>query len=85
MFGRGWGHNQLCHSAICCNAIVRCINWLLMDMQEEEVPKEHQETGSGTDSRVASDFPSKPEDPTRKDKSKKSEWVCNKEKFAVAA
>ena len=49
---------------------------LLMDMQEEEMPKEHQETGSGTESRIASDFPSKPEDPTHKDKSKKSEWVC---------
>lgn len=46
-------------------------------MQEEEKPKERQETGSlGTESRVASDFQSKPGDPARKDKGKKSEWVC---------
>ena len=43
------------------------------------MPNEHQEfqTGPGTKSRVASNFSSKPEDPTRKDKSKKLDWVCN--------
>ena len=43
---------------------------------QKEVPKEHKETGPGTESRVASKFPPKPEDPARKDKSKKLDWVC---------
>ena len=64
-------HGQLIQCTVrCVNCIYRGMhNGLLMDMQEEVT----KETGPGTASHVPSD---KPEDPTRKDKPSKKEWVC---------